>query len=101
MKYKATQVYLDPQDHARLKAEAQRRGISLAALIRELASAFVAEGAPAYEAKTWNALLGVAGGGEPTDVAGDREAYEAATMDALLDKKMRLARKPQPARPTK
>jgi len=36
LQYVRTQVYLEPDQHWRLKSEAHRRGISLASLLRQL-----------------------------------------------------------------
>lgn len=92
MKYQATQVYLDPEDHARLKAEAQRRGISLAALMRALVSGHAAESVPDYDAKSWDALI-VDAKGRRTDIRREADSYQAEAMDALYEKKMRMLRK--------
>ena len=92
MNYKPTQVYLDPEDHARLKAEAQRRGISLASLIRELASATAAERAQRYDAKSWDAIIGIDESEEPTDIRNEIETYRAEMADAIYEKKMGLSR---------
>lgn len=97
MKYKATQVYLDPATHARLKAEAARRGISMAALMREIAAAHVGETAIPYGEKTWDAIVGI-GDGEPTDIARFKDQYVAEAMDALYEKKMSGAPKPRSRR---
>jgi ribbon-helix-helix CopG family protein len=92
MQYKPTQVYLDPEDHARLKAEAQRRGLSLAALIRELTSSVVGERAPPYGAKTWDSITAISDGNEATDIAREGQSYVDEAAEALFAKKMRLAR---------
>ena len=86
MRYKATQIYLDPADNARLMEEARRRGMSFAALLREIASSHVAERAPAYDAKGWDSIEWTEG--DPTDVVSERETYEAEAADVLYEKKM-------------
>lgn len=95
MKYKPTQVYLDPETHAKLKAEATRRGISLAALLREITANHVGERAPVYGEKSWDALIGISHG-EPTDIARFKDQYMTEAMDALYEKKMSARRKPRP-----
>lgn len=77
MKYQRTQVYLDPADHRALKAEATRRNISLAALLREIAGAHVArEAAPPYGEKSWDAIIGICGAGEPSDIGRYEDEYK-------------------------
>lgn len=86
MKYKATQVYLDATDHERLTTEARRQGISLAALMRELAAGYLAERAPTYDTKSWDSI--VTTDGEPTDIATEKDRYLTEVADALYAKKM-------------
>lgn len=84
MRYQRTQVYLDPEQHAALIAEAAARGISLAELMRRIVDAHVSEQAPRYDAKTWDALIGVAGESddEPTDVVSDWKGEVAKAFAA-------------------
>lgn len=93
MRYKQTQVYLSPEQHARLKADAARRGISLAELMRQLVAAHVGEQAPAYGEKTWESIVALTDDDTPTDVAGDREALEREAAEALHAKKLGAASK--------
>ncbi|HEX9712918.1 MAG TPA: CopG family transcriptional regulator [Actinomycetota bacterium] len=93
MRYRSTQVYLEPEQHARLKAEAAQRGISLAELMRLLAAAHVGEHAPAYGDKTWDAIIGLTGDDTPTDIAGEHDRYARDAADASYDKKTGAARK--------
>lgn len=41
--YQRTQVYLDPDDHRRLKEQAARRGVSLTTVVREAVDRYVVE----------------------------------------------------------
>lgn len=83
MEYQRTQIYLDPEDHRKLKEEAHARGISLAALLREIAGAHVSERAPAYGSmKSWDAIIGIAGGGEPSDIGRYEEEYKRDMWEA-------------------
>jgi hypothetical protein len=82
MHYQRTQVYLDPEDHRALSAEAARRGLSLAALIRELvARRRVVEG------KSFDAIIGL-WSGAPTDVARDQRDLLQSALEARLKKKL-------------
>ena len=94
MKYQRTQVYLDPDDHRKLREEAQRRGISLAAVLREIAGAHVRESSAPYRTeKSWDALIGICGEGEPSDIARYEDEYKrdmwlakAREVEAQIDK---------------
>ena len=91
MKYIRTQVYLDAEEHKRLSDEAHARGISLAALIRELTQrGRVGEQAPPYgEGKSWEYLIGLVDDpdAEPTDIARFKDDYVAEAVDALWREK--------------
>jgi hypothetical protein len=76
MRYQRTQVYLDPEDHRKLKEEAHRRGISLAELMRQLAHAHVSERAPAYGEKSWDAIIAIDTSEEPSDIGRYEEEYK-------------------------
>jgi hypothetical protein len=88
MTYQRTQIYLDPEEHRRLVDEAARRGISLAALLREIVGHHVAEGAPEYTAKSWDPIIGIAAGGEPTDIGRDKDQYLGEVADHVYEKKL-------------
>lgn len=88
MRYQRTQIYLDPEDHRRLTEEAAARGISLAALLREIASAHVREEAPVYGQKSIEAIIGIATGGPPSNIAGNKKEYLADAAEWLYWKKM-------------
>jgi hypothetical protein len=100
MQYQRTQIYLPPEEHRRLSAQAAARGISLAALMREIVSSHVREQAAPYATKSWDSLLGIIDEdvGEPTDIARDEEQLKAAAWDARALKKMRAPAK-RTARP--
>ena len=83
MQYQRTQVYLDPEEHRALSAEAARRGLSLAALIREL----VRSRRRVVESKTFDAIIGV-WSGAPTDVARDQRDLLQTALETRLKKKL-------------
>lgn len=106
MPYTRTQIYLDPEDHRRLREEAHARGISLAALLRELARAHVREGAAEYgSGKAWDAIIAISVDDEPSDIARfeadyKRRAWEskARAMERQIAGARRSARKKPRAR---
>ena len=89
MRYTRTQVYLEPDDHRRLVEEAKKRGVSLAALIRDIVSTFNADRYPPRR-RGVEALIGIAHGGEPTNIASDEEDYRAEALERRLRKKLGL-----------
>ena len=72
MKFKRTQIYLEPDDHRALLEEARERGISLAGLLREIVSSWTS-GPPSPTG--FDALIGLVDEGEPTDVARRQGEY--------------------------
>lgn len=86
MSYTRTQVYLDPEDHARLAERARAQGKSLTALLRELVSDYLARG-PEESTRGFDALIGVADG-PPSDVAADESRYLDEAREARLRKKL-------------
>lgn len=87
MTYQRTQIYLDPDDHRRLVEEARRRGVSLAALLREIVhERFAPRSAP--DGEGFQALVGIIDTGELTDIAHREDAYKADALDARYRKKM-------------
>lgn len=90
MRYQRTQIYLEPEHHRRLVEEARARGVSLASLLREIVADHVSERAPRYASKGFDAIIGIAGGDEPTDIVGRWDEYMDEAMDALYEKKMSL-----------
>lgn len=86
MTYQRTQIYLDPDDHRRLAAEAHARGISLAALLREIVSERLSPRAGAT--KDFSTLIGLIRTGGSTDAATDLEGTRDAAMVARYEKKM-------------
>lgn len=96
MRYQRTQIYLDPEDHRRLTEEAAARGISLAALLREIASSHVREQAPSYGEKSMSAIIGLFDG-PPTDIAKYKDEYLEDAAEWLYWKKMgRQGPEPKP-----
>jgi len=87
MTYQRTQIYLDPDDHRRLREEAHRRGLSLAALLREIVRERLAPRA-AQDSARFDALIGIVDSGEPTDVASHEDDYKADALDVRYHKKM-------------
>ena len=87
MAYQRTQIYLDADDHRRLRDEAHRRGLSLAALLREIVRERLAP-RPPPDLAGFDALIGIVDSGEPTDVARHEDDYKADALDARYRKKM-------------
>jgi hypothetical protein len=87
MKFQRTQIYLDPDDHRRLTDEAHRRGVSLAALLREIIRERLAPRS-SRGPHGWDDLIGIIDWGEPTDIALHEGDYRADTLDARFRKKM-------------
>ncbi|MEX2394374.1 MAG: CopG family transcriptional regulator [Actinomycetota bacterium] len=86
MRYMRTQIYLDPADHRMLTEEAQQRGISLTALIREIVRQFTVERRPTRP-RGVESLIGFAQG-EPTDIAREERSYREAALDGRRRKKL-------------
>jgi anti-sigma factor ChrR (cupin superfamily) len=87
MTFKRTQIYLDPDDHRRLAAEARRRGMSMTALLREIVHRSVAPSSTT-DGDGFEAVIGLIDTEEPTDIAKDAHDYAAAVLNARYDKKM-------------
>jgi len=89
VRYQRTQIYLDPDEHRRLTAEAAARGISLAELMRQIVSSHVREQAAPYATKTWSSIAGVVDGerGEATDIERDEDLLKSAAWEARIAKK--------------
>jgi predicted DNA-binding protein len=86
MAYARTQVYLDPEDHARLVARAREQGKSMTALLREIVAAYLREG-PEDGRRGFDAILGVVDG-DPTDIAESSADELALAREARLRKKL-------------
>jgi len=71
MRLKSTQVYLTEAEHAALQRAADRLGVSMTAVIRDLVDRFVvtAEAPPT----DLTDLIGVVNTPEPTDIAVDKD----------------------------
>lgn len=100
MRYARTQVYLEPDDHRRLRREAAERGISLAALLREIVANHVREDLAPYRKKGFEAIVGIAET-DASDAASDARALgDAARQERLArklgDTKRRSSRKRSP-----
>lgn len=87
MPYQRTQIYLDPDDHRRLREEAHRRGLSLAALLREIVRERLTPRS-VHDPVGFDALIGIVDAGEPTDVARHEEDYKREALDARYRQKM-------------
>lgn len=95
MRYQRTQVYLDPEEHRKLTREARERGISLAALMREIVSIHVGEQAPRYgSAKGWDAIIGIVDEVEPSDIVAGWDDIMDDVADHIYRKKMGRATAP-------
>lgn len=92
MRYKRTQVYLDPEDHRWLSEEAERRSISLTALLREIVSMFSRSIRPPMQ-RNFDSIIGI-GPDEPSDWAREEEEYRGEYLDELYEKKMGRNAKP-------
>jgi hypothetical protein len=86
MRYLRTQIYLDPEDHRRLVEEAHERGVSLAALIREIVSESRREQL-GPSSRGFGDLIGIVREG-PTDVAREADELRDAALEARLGKKL-------------
>ncbi len=92
MTLQRTQIYLDPDQHRRLSEEAAARGLSLAALLRDLVRGHLeSRGAPAG-AKSFDAITGIVDLDAPTDLVGDWDAAMADAMEKRFRKKTGTAR---------
>lgn len=87
MSYQRTQIYLDPDDHRRLVDEARRRGMSLAALLREVVRARLAPRSGS-DRKGFETMIGIVDVGEPTDAVELGAAYKDEVLDHRYAKKM-------------
>ena len=88
MRYQRTQVYLQPEAHRSLVEEARSRGLSLTGLLREIVTLHVRERVEAYRPKGLEAIIGVAGKGEPTNVAREQNELLGDALETRLEKKL-------------
>lgn len=81
MQYVRTQIYLEPEQHRWLKAEAHRRGLSLAHLLRQLVHEALDPPRPRGDL---NELIGLWDSGERggSDVARHKDEYLADAIGA-------------------
>lgn len=68
-KYKATQIYLEPQQHVALKEKARQRGVSMAEFLRGLVADSLEE---QNQGVDLSAITGIVESGEPTDIGRDK-----------------------------
>lgn len=63
-----TQIYLDPEEHRRLKTEAAERGISLAEYLRQIVAQRAARAGEqaTYGDSPYEELIGIVHGGLPS-----------------------------------
>ena len=85
MGFQRTQVYLDPAEHRHLVALAARRRISLAALVREIVSKFVAEAGGHHGEKGFSAICGIVDDTLPTGAS----TQEKDGREQALEKRYR------------
>ena len=79
MSYTRTQVYLEPEDHRRLSERAKKEGKPLTALLREIVADYLRRDPEGDAVRGFDAIVGIAGDGDETDVAHDeREALRDA-----------------------
>ena len=87
MGYVRTQIYLDPSDHRRLKREAGRKDLSLAALVRELVADYLA-GDSEEQRFTKDDYMSIVGLGESSDASGSSD-HDRHLGEALSDEHAR------------
>ena len=88
MTLQRTQIYLDPDQHRKLIEEASSRGVSLAALLRDLVRAHLANRETPGGEKTFDAITGIVDLGEPTDIVSNWDTAMAGAMRERYEKKM-------------
>lgn len=76
MAKKRTQVYLDPELHARLKARAREEGVSLAELLRRIARAYLQRELPP---QAYQAIVGLGESGKQ-DISENHDQYLASSL---------------------
>ena len=76
MSYVRTQIYLEPMQHRQLKSQAQKNGISLAQLLREIVAGHLdqAEKTPRFTKDDFMSIVDLGASGS-TDVAADHDRY--------------------------
>lgn len=98
MTLQRTQIYLDPEQHRRLTEEAASRGVSLAALLRDVVGKHLdGRGAPAG-VKSFEAITAIVDLDAPTDLVGDWDTAMSEAMQQRYRKKTgkaKTARRPR------
>lgn len=98
--YQRTQVYLDPEQHRKLLAEATARGESLAALVRGIVQAHLDGRSAAAEPKTFKAITAIVELDEPADLVGNWDQTMSDAVETRYRKKVGTTRrKPAAKRP--
>jgi plasmid stability protein len=100
--YQRTQIYLDPEHHRKLLAEASARGESLAALLRDIVRTHLDERGGVSGARSFDAITGIVDLDAPADLVGNWDR----TMDEAMQQRYRKktgagsrARSPSKRRP--
>ncbi|MFW5924546.1 MAG: CopG family transcriptional regulator [Myxococcota bacterium] len=89
MGYARTQVYLDPEDHQRLREEARKQGRSMTDLLREIVHEYVRTGMARSEPQGFDSIIGVTGDdAAPTDVSTREQEYLDEAQERRLRKKL-------------
>jgi hypothetical protein len=68
MRFQRTQIYLDPEEHRRLLAEAAERGLSLAEHLRRVIGARTGEPAIPYDARSFDGIFDLINSGHKDTV---------------------------------
>lgn len=76
-----TMIYLDPEHHRALRAEAAREGVSMAELLRRLVGRYLAErrGSARVPAEAYLRLVGLGRSGR-SDISERHDAYLAEAL---------------------
>ena len=90
MRTRAYQIYLTEAEHAALQAEAERRGASMTAVVRELIEEHLLKNQPAPT--DLSELIGAVSSANPTDIAADRHRLLYEDLRADLDRHERPLR---------
>ena len=83
MTFQRTQIYLDPEQHRKLIEEASSRGVSLAALLRDLVQTHLESRETPGGEKTFDSITAIVDLDVSTDLVGD---WDAAMSQAMKDR---------------
>ena len=95
MTLQRTQIYLDPEQHRRLIEEAALRGVSLAALLREVVGKHLERRGAPTAAKSFDAITAIVDLDAPTDLVGDWDTTMSEAMQQRYHKKTGAGRRPR------